>query len=1121
MASTSTNMALTLWSSLTDQYDSSQLVANFVKIDAHDHTTGKGIQIPFAGIATAAIATSGTSSSTKLVRADDSRLSNTRTPTDGTVTDATITSGGLSPSKITGTAVITTDSRLSNARPPDYTDFAWTTTGSNPTYSGSFTSTTVSSILRQSGAFTGTATVALPPASQLPAGSEVIIQAGANVSSTNTISIVRAGGDTINGVTTAVVIGAAYGFRRFITDGVSSWVYDAGVVRTSSVFDLTFGSTGLKATSGSSPWNGSAPATIDIDNTKVPTISGSNTVSFITSGTTSLTLPTSGTVLTTTNNQVLTNKSLSDSATYIVDSADNTKRVNIDVTGTTGITGTLQTAFTTAKTIAFPDTAGTVITSGDTNTVTNIILKSSAVDSDRAVTTSHIRDNAITTIKLPNSTSTSNGVTTNKIQYAPAAGASSSYVLSGPTDGTSGTVSFRQIIDSDISDPAVNVNNGINGSKIKILSIPANRLTGVPWGPKSLYVNSSQSIPVTGPTIGDEIYYPAFGTANIISSGGNDTIRVTSISNSSVTFKPTNSSQSLETVFGGLATSYMNKSYTLNCAATGINSANAQPFASNASSITIDLIDSSGVYYPPQEGNFVSGVGIVNGTFITDVQPVEGTANRYTITLSANTNSTTSQVTVIAITGTGFDKISFTIPGTIGLQAVLATGTNVVTLTAGDTSQLSVGQNLVKDPQIGGVGVFASNPTVNSILDKTKFTVSGNHVTAGSITFDAGRLTTTNGSVTVPLNNASGITTQSGLNQVVVITEVPKQLWHLRFSGPGWHYVGGTPLVKRITGNYDPVTSKFIGAYARRSGGWSAMAYNTTSVVTSNTVPNSQLDVAVPIIGSYKVDVSGTARFNIDATNQNGPTNATTLEYSFGMALATLRQSLTLTANPAGSSIVSAEVFTSGGAPLSYATWAANPSNYSGAYTEITIGNIANVLPYGGVATKDTCWSQHTRLYFEGTNGNGYPWFVTSGNPSYDGVITSINTTTGIVRINQPLFIGSYNSLGTVFTQQTTAFTLTGNQKIDAYSWKKISETDLFATCPKYSNDTGSGYATASGTYVVNLNQTRNAARILKPIYSVSQGPSNAYDPLTVASETITLTPITTGYVMSDTELLG
>jgi hypothetical protein len=37
---------------------------------------------------------------------------------DGSITDAKIVSGGLSPNKIAGTAVITTDSRLSDARTP-------------------------------------------------------------------------------------------------------------------------------------------------------------------------------------------------------------------------------------------------------------------------------------------------------------------------------------------------------------------------------------------------------------------------------------------------------------------------------------------------------------------------------------------------------------------------------------------------------------------------------------------------------------------------------------------------------------------------------------------------------------------------------------------------------------------------------------------------------------------------------------------------------------------------------------------------------------------------------------------------------------------------------------------
>jgi hypothetical protein len=57
---------------------------------------------------------------------------------------------------------------------------------------------------------------------------------------------------------------------------------------------------------------------------------------------------------------VLTNKTLSDATTFIVDSVDNTKKINIDVTGTSGITGVLQTAFTSAKTVSFPDSTGTV-----------------------------------------------------------------------------------------------------------------------------------------------------------------------------------------------------------------------------------------------------------------------------------------------------------------------------------------------------------------------------------------------------------------------------------------------------------------------------------------------------------------------------------------------------------------------------------------------------------------------------------------------------------------------------------------------------------------------------------------------------------------------------------------
>lgn len=54
---TTSNMGLTAWDLGTDPYDHSDLANNFVAIDGHDHTTGKGKQIPAAGIVDGAITT--------------------------------------------------------------------------------------------------------------------------------------------------------------------------------------------------------------------------------------------------------------------------------------------------------------------------------------------------------------------------------------------------------------------------------------------------------------------------------------------------------------------------------------------------------------------------------------------------------------------------------------------------------------------------------------------------------------------------------------------------------------------------------------------------------------------------------------------------------------------------------------------------------------------------------------------------------------------------------------------------------------------------------------------------------------------------------------------------------
>jgi hypothetical protein len=91
----------------------------------------------------------------------------------------------------------------------------------------------------------------------------------------------------------------------------------------------------------------------------------------------------SGAVVGTTDTQTLTNKSLSDSTVSIVDVADATKAIKFDIGGTTSVTGTITTAFTTAKTVTIPDATDTLVGKATTDTLTNKTLTSPTINTPK------------------------------------------------------------------------------------------------------------------------------------------------------------------------------------------------------------------------------------------------------------------------------------------------------------------------------------------------------------------------------------------------------------------------------------------------------------------------------------------------------------------------------------------------------------------------------------------------------------------------------------------------------------------------------------------------------------------------------------------------------------------
>jgi hypothetical protein len=104
MARNTPNIILKVWDLLSDRFNHTELAANWDAIDAHDHTAGKGTQIPTGGLANSSVI------DTKLA----SNAVTTTKIADSNVTGAKIATGAIDGSKIV-------DGTLTNAKISDGT----------------------------------------------------------------------------------------------------------------------------------------------------------------------------------------------------------------------------------------------------------------------------------------------------------------------------------------------------------------------------------------------------------------------------------------------------------------------------------------------------------------------------------------------------------------------------------------------------------------------------------------------------------------------------------------------------------------------------------------------------------------------------------------------------------------------------------------------------------------------------------------------------------------------------------------------------------------------------------------------------------------------------------------
>ena len=159
-------------------------------------------------------------------------------------------------------------------------------------------------------------------------------------------------------------------------DIASTYVGQTSITTLGTIGTGTWNATTIAANRGGTGVANAVGSTITLGGAL--TFSGAFTTQFTVGANTSITLPASGTLATLAGTETLTNKTFTDSTTLFQDDADNTKKLAFQLSG-------ISTA--TTRTLTVPNVNGTIVTTGDTGTVTNAMLAGS-IANDKLVNNS-------------------------------------------------------------------------------------------------------------------------------------------------------------------------------------------------------------------------------------------------------------------------------------------------------------------------------------------------------------------------------------------------------------------------------------------------------------------------------------------------------------------------------------------------------------------------------------------------------------------------------------------------------------------------------------------------------------------------------------------------------------